>query len=225
MEVNPVDLQVYLEKLMDKEKVGALIDGVYAIAMTLLVLEIPQPEPGIDLQKAVHQTSNSLVDYVLAFMILFAFWYNQRRINDLVISHRRTTLWLNALALMMVCLLPFSTTLLYNFGQRTSWLGDFNHSALVDIVFIAVCLSIDGLIHLNLAVIHHGQGYPEEHHKKVSQVVQSRRIATLILVLVMFISFALPIPNRVSLFVVPLLMVFEVETVNLVSQTWRRLRQ
>lgn len=209
---------------MDKEKVGALIDGVYAIAMTLLVLEIPQPEPGIDLQKAIHQTSNSLIDYVLAFMILFAFWYNQRRINDLVISHRRTTLWLNALALMMVCLLPFSTTLLYNFGQRTSWLGDFNHSALVDIVFIAVCLSIDGLIHLNLAVIHHGQGYPEEHHKKVSHVVQSRRIATLVLVLVMFISFALPIPNRVSLFVIPLLMMFEVEIVHLISQTWRRLR-
>jgi len=31
---------------MDKEKVGALIDGVYAIAMTLLALEISKIEPG-----------------------------------------------------------------------------------------------------------------------------------------------------------------------------------
>ena len=214
---------------MNKEKIGALIDGVYAIAMTLLVLEISKIEPGIDLgidlQKAIHQTLHSLVDYVLAFMILFSFWYNQRRINDLVISHRRTTLWLNALALMLVCLLPYCTALLYNFGQRRSWLGDFNHAALVDIMFIAVCLSIDGLIHLTLAVIPHGQGYPEEHHKKVGQIVESRRIATLVLVLVIFISFALPIPNRVTLFVIPLILMFEVEIVHLISQTWRRLRQ
>jgi len=210
---------------MNKEKIGALIDGVYAIAMTLLVLEISQIEPGIDLQKAVHHAWTSLVDYVLAFMILFSFWYNQRRINDLVISHRRITLWLNALALMMVCLIPFCTTLLYNFGQRTSWLGYFNYAALVDIVFIAVCLSIDVLIHFKLAVIYHGKGYPEELHKKVGQIVESRRIATLGLVLVMFISFALPIPNRVTLFVIPLFMMFEVEIVHLISQTWRRLRQ
>ena len=210
---------------MDKDKVGALIDGVYAIAMTLLVLELPDPASTTGVRELIQESSKFLMDYALAFIILFAFWYNQRRINELVVSHRRTTLWLNGLTLMMVCLLPFTTALLYNFGRQTSWLGHFNQAALVDIVFIAVCLSIDGLIHLILSIIHHSQNYSQEHHQKVAQVVQSRRIATMVLILAMFASFALPIPNRISLIIIPLVLIFELEIAGHLSELWSRLRR
>jgi uncharacterized membrane protein len=225
MTASSVHLQKYPESPMDKDKVGALIDGVYAIALTLLVLELPNPEATTGVRELIQESSRLLMDYALAFIILFAFWYNQRRINDLVVSHRRITLWLNGLTLMMVCLLPFTTTLLYNFGQQKSWLGQFNQAALVDIVFIAVCLSIDGLIHLILAVIHHSQSYSQEHHQKVAQVVQSRRIATMVLIVAMFASFALPIPNRISLVIIPLILMFEVEVAVHLSKAWRRLRK
>lgn len=122
---------------------------------------------------------------------------------------------------MMVCILPFATTLLYAFGQRTSWIGQFNLGAVVDIVFVTVCLSIDGLIHLNLAIINHTQVYSQEHHQKVFQIMHSRRIATIVLILSLLLSFALPVPNRVSLIVLPILLILEKEIADKLSQMWR----
>jgi|GEM_PF-4035149 len=208
------------EKSMDKEKLGGLIDAIYAIAMTLLVLELPRPESTTGIGELIRESSNFLIDYGLAFIILFAFWYNQRRINDLVVRHQHATLWINGLSLMMVCILPFATALLYNFGQRTSWIGEFNLEAVVDIVFVTVCLSIDGLIHLNLAIINRTRSYSQEHYQKVFQIMHSRRIATIVLILSLLISFALPVPNRVSLIVVPILLIFETEIADKVSQVW-----
>jgi uncharacterized membrane protein len=206
---------------MYKERFGFLTDGIYAIAMTLLVLQLPDPKSGVGLHELVHQTSTFLIDYALAFIVLFSFWYNHVRVNDLVDTHTRSTLLVNALILMMVCLLPFSASLLYTFGEQNSWLGNFNRAALVDIVFIAVCLCIDGLIHLNLAIIQHNKIYSGEHQQKILQVVHYRRIATAILIMAMFISFALPIPNRISLIVIPPLIIFEQEVADQLLRLWR----
>ncbi|MEO1134147.1 MAG: TMEM175 family protein, partial [Cyanobacteria bacterium J06639_1] len=80
---------------MDKERVGALIDAVYAIAMTILVLELPIPDSGAELNEYIDKILFAVLDYGLTFILLFAFWYNQRRINDLIERHSRLTLWLN----------------------------------------------------------------------------------------------------------------------------------
>ncbi len=118
---------------MDREKMGALTDGIYAIAMTILALELPLPDTTQELTKSFQDIAFIVVDYGLTFILLFAFWYNQRRINDLLEIHKRGTLLLNAVILMLVCLVPFSATLLYQLGQTTTLFGA-NYATLVDLI-------------------------------------------------------------------------------------------
>lgn len=200
---------------MNKEKLGALIDGVYAIAMTLLVLELPIPKVGEALIPSIKAVVPAILDYILTFIILFAFWYHQRRINDLIVEHCRLTLWLNAFTLMMVCLIPFAATLLYNLGGENSSLFQLNHSAFADLVFIAICLSVDLSLHLELAVVSRSKFHTRSNQAKVIRIMHSRQITTLIIVLLMFLAFALPGSNRRSLFLIPLLLMFEDEVINI----------
>ncbi|NJR64257.1 MAG: DUF1211 domain-containing protein [Leptolyngbyaceae cyanobacterium CRU_2_3] len=58
---------------MHKEKLGALIDGIYAIALTILVLDLPKPETAENLIDFIPKIQYSFIDYSLSFFLLFAF--------------------------------------------------------------------------------------------------------------------------------------------------------
>ena len=194
---------------MDKEKFGALSDAVFAIAMTLLVLELPIPESEQELHEMVRTIAISIADFGLSFAILFAFWYNQRRINDLFAKHTRITLALHCFTLMMICLLPFSANLVYQFGGNVTSQMHFTHAVFVDLFFIAICLLADLSIHISLAIAGRAGLHHEHERKKVQEIWRSRQIATFILAAALLLAFALPGPNRWSLVAIPLLFLFE----------------
>lgn len=208
---------------MNKERLGALTDGIYAIAMTILVLELPLPDSSMELEESLGIILFSVVDYGLTFLLLFGFWYNQRRINELIEDHSRLTLWLNALALMLVCLLPFSATLLYRIGSTSSSLSSMSYSVFVDLLFVAICLSADILIHTILWLIGRYHAENSESREQVKRITQSRQIATVVVVIAMFISLIAPGPNRNTLIMIPLLLIFEDEVVKIVSWIRHRL--
>ena len=202
---------------MNRERIGALIDAIYAIAMTVLVLNFPVIEPGDELSKSIKIFLDIIVDYGLSFTLLFAFWYNQRRINDLVEIHSRLTLWLNGIVLMIVCLVPFSASLLYSFGKAS-----FDYVSFVDLLFTGVCLSVDFFIHMSLWVICRTHLHTPEAEPQVVRIVLARRIVTTIVILVMVCSFLLPGYDRITLLALPLLLIFEDELVKIWE--WIRLK-
>jgi uncharacterized membrane protein len=103
-----------LERLHDPARVLALSDGVFAILMTLLVLEIHVPEltQGHSLNQALAEIRPSLVAFVISFILAGMYWVGHRDLFALIRRTDRGLVWLNILYLLPLCLLPFAAGLL-----------------------------------------------------------------------------------------------------------------
>lgn len=102
------------------ERLAALSDGVFAVAMTLLVLDLRAPA-----SEAIHSDRGlwialgalvpKLVMYLMSFMTLGIFWVGQQsQLNHLARSDRGLS-WIHLVFLFAVSMTPFSTTLLAEF--------------------------------------------------------------------------------------------------------------
>jgi uncharacterized membrane protein len=102
------------------ERLAALSDGVFAVAMTLLVLDLRAPAADAihserDLWLALAALTPRLVMYAMTFMTLGIFWVGQQtQLNHLARSDRSLS-WIHILFLFAVSMTPFSTTLLAGF--------------------------------------------------------------------------------------------------------------
>jgi uncharacterized membrane protein len=104
------------------ERIGALSDGLFAIAMTLIVLEIQVPAvAGIDsdakLLAALGDLAPRFLTYLLSFMTLGIFWNGQQTQLSYLTRGNRDLSWLSLLFLAIVALFPFTTSLLAEFFQ------------------------------------------------------------------------------------------------------------
>src|SRR5213593_4044913 len=102
------------------ERIAALSDGVFAIAMTLIVLEIHVPDAGPihseqDLWDALLRLGPRLLTYFLSFLTLGIFWNGQQTQLNLFSTADRDLTWLQLAFLATVALMPFSTSLLAEF--------------------------------------------------------------------------------------------------------------
>jgi uncharacterized membrane protein len=102
------------------DRIAALSDGVFAIAMTLIVLEIRVPDPAPivteqDLWTALTTLGPRLLTYFLSFLTLGIFWGGQQTQLNLFSTADRDLTWLQLAFLATVALMPFSTSLLAEF--------------------------------------------------------------------------------------------------------------
>jgi uncharacterized membrane protein len=99
------------------ERLAALSDGIFAVAMTLLVLDLHGP-----MREAIHAESDlryallammpQLVSYLMSFLTLGIFWNGQQaQLNSFSRSDQRLT-WIHMAFLFAVSFMPFSTRLL-----------------------------------------------------------------------------------------------------------------
>lgn len=95
-------------------RVEAFSDGVFAIAITLLVLEVkvPEVEGGHGLTKALLHQWPSYVAYAVSFLTIGIMWINHHAIFDRVRLVDRGLLYRNMLLLGSVSFLPFPTAVL-----------------------------------------------------------------------------------------------------------------
>ena len=99
------------------ERIGALSDGLFAIAMTLIVLEIRVPElehpaTDADLWAALGTLVPRFVTYALSFLTLGIFWNGQQTQLSYMERGNRDLAWLELLFLAIIALFPFTTSLL-----------------------------------------------------------------------------------------------------------------
>lgn len=101
-------------------RLEGLSDGVFAVAMTLLVLDLHTPAAAAiqsesDLWHALVALAPRLLVYLMSFLTLGIFWVGQQtQLNHLVRSNR-THAWLHLVFLFGVTLTPFSTSLIAEF--------------------------------------------------------------------------------------------------------------
>jgi uncharacterized membrane protein len=108
------------------ERLASLSDGVFAFAMTLLVLDLRVPavqavhsEQG--LRAALAALAPNLLTYLLSFMTLGILWVGQNTELSKIKHSERALTWIHLAFLLMVTMLPFSTKLLAAFiSYRTA---------------------------------------------------------------------------------------------------------
>ncbi len=103
---------------MTTSRVEALTDGVYAIAMTILVLnfEVPRvPKTSPDLLEALVGLQLQFYDFLLSFFLLAVFWMVHHRQFHLIKKTDGGLPWINVVSLAFVVLIPFTTSIYSEF--------------------------------------------------------------------------------------------------------------
>jgi len=93
----------------------AFSDGVFAVIITIMVLELRVPE-GHDLRSFWDTTGSSLLTYVLSFAFVGLYWNNHHHLFQLTKRIGGGVLWANLLLLFWLSLIPFTTAWLDESG-------------------------------------------------------------------------------------------------------------
>ena len=102
---------------MGKGRLEAFSDGVIAILITIMVLELKVPQ-GINLA-ALLPLIPIFVSYVLSFVFLAVYWNNHHHLFQAVRQVNGRVLWMNMNLLFWLSLFPFAT----------AWMGENNFAA------------------------------------------------------------------------------------------------
>ena len=87
-------------------------DGVFAIAITLLVLAIRLPTPDEDLGPALARQWPEFVGYLVSFLTVGIMWVQHHRLFTLIRRSNSTFAMINVIFLMFIAFVPFPTAVL-----------------------------------------------------------------------------------------------------------------
>jgi uncharacterized membrane protein len=126
------------------QRIAALSDGVFAVAMTLLVLDLKAPaaphrgqhplwsagSEHVLLHGLLHDVAPRLLPYAMSFLTLGIFWVGQQAQLESFTRSTRALTWIHLIFLLAVTLMPFSTALLaedtsYRLPMLVYWLNLF----------------------------------------------------------------------------------------------------
>ena len=123
---------------MSKGRLEAFSDGVIAILITIMVLELTVPH-GTDLA-ALTELTPVFLSYVLSFVFLGIYWNNHHHLLQVAKQVNGNVLWANLHLLFWLSLIPFTT----------AWMGE-NNFAQLPIALYGVVLWLSGLAYYILA--------------------------------------------------------------------------
>ena len=126
---------------MKKGRLEAFSDGVIAIIITIMVLEIKVPEHGDNLKALIPMTP-FLLSYVLSFVNVGIYWNNHHHMLYLVNTITGGVLWANLNLLFWLSLIPFGT----------EWMAN-NHFAAVPVAVYGVILIMCAASYILLAYV------------------------------------------------------------------------
>ncbi len=135
-----------LERGRDLSRILAFTDGVFAIAITLLVLQIDVPtgaESASALAEDLADQSSDFTAFAISFAVIGSFWISNHRFARTIREFDRGLMLLLLLYLAFVVLIPFSSQLMGEYGDR------FDLSVLIYVV------NITGVVGASLLMTHH----------------------------------------------------------------------
>jgi TMEM175 potassium channel family protein len=110
------------ENEIEFSRIVAFSDGVFAIAITLLVLnlDISSNLPEGELGHALWDLHTDLLTYALSFAVIGRFWLGHHRFFSDVVGFDGRLIGLNLLYLAWIVLIPFSSRVLGDYGESTA---------------------------------------------------------------------------------------------------------
>jgi uncharacterized membrane protein len=105
---------------MNKTRLEAFSDGVFAIVITLLILDIRLPEVDYShFGEALKEIFPRILSYVMSFVVIGVYWIAHHNSFQLVNKTNRVFLWMNIFLLLFVSFIPFPTSLLGRYPFQT----------------------------------------------------------------------------------------------------------
>jgi len=116
---------------MTTKRIETLVDGIFAIAMTLLVLslnvpQIPYPATNAQILDFFINMIPQFFVYFLSFVLLATFWRINHSQFNIIEKTDQNLIWINVFWLLFVALVPFSTNLVGDYGYLTVPMVFFN---------------------------------------------------------------------------------------------------
>ena len=98
-------------------------DAVFAIAITILVLDLRVPDipselVSRELPSRIVELGPKFLSYVISFLVLAVYWQAHHRVFKPIRGYDGTLLWLNFLFLMAIAFLPFPTSLIGEYAEE-----------------------------------------------------------------------------------------------------------
>ncbi len=126
------------------ERVISFSDGVFSIAITLMVLSLTVPvittgDAGAELTGSLLSEWPTFFIYIISFLIIGNWWIVHHRLFQHIDRADRTLLWLNLVFLLFITLIPFQTTLMIKYP-----------GAFISVAFYALTQAIAGIILVTL---------------------------------------------------------------------------
>jgi uncharacterized membrane protein len=133
---------------MSKARLEAFSDGVLAILITIMVLELKVPR-GADLE-ALRPVLSTLLTYVLSFVYVGIYWNNHHHMLHMTTRINGAILWANLHLLFWLSLVPFTT----------GWMGEHGLSPVPVAVYgcVLFCAGVAYLILQNAIIAAQGEG-------------------------------------------------------------------
>ncbi len=124
------------EGFLPLHRIEALTDGIFAVAMTLLVIELKLPDHVLvdtadQLAHALADALPRLIAWVISFFVLATFWIAHHRLFHYVRYVDTGLLWRNLYQLAFVSLMPFSAALLGEFPTANAAQVAYNGNMVV----------------------------------------------------------------------------------------------
>lgn len=174
----------------DTGRVEAFSDGVFAIAITLLVLEIQVPHPasgGGHLWTALAALWPSYLAFVLSFFVILIMWVNHHELMRLVRTVDYPFLFANGFLLLMVTFVPFPTAVL---AQHLATADASVGVAFYCGTFIIISLTWGGLF---LTIMRRKLFHPEVHAETIDRIRRAYRAGPLVYTLATGVAFVQPV--------------------------------
>ncbi|MFN8418236.1 MAG: TMEM175 family protein [Anaerolineae bacterium] len=164
------------------ERIVFFSDAVFAIAITLLALDIRIPELSgdlaVELPKALIDAFPQFISFIIGFLVIALYWTAHHRVFRLVRRYDGGLIWLNLILLMTIAFMPIPTSLIGRYGDQP-----------IAAIIYALVVMAASLAQLSL------WWHISRHHRLIDPEVSPRLIRYYFLrSLVLLFVFALSIP-------------------------------
>jgi uncharacterized membrane protein len=126
------------------ERLLTLTDGVYAIVLTLLVLDLKVPDASeatnVELMQDLLQQIPNFTAYLISFFVIILFWMRHHWILKPLTTCSETVFWFNLLHVFFLSLIPYTSSLVGHYEQ--------------DSIAVVIFSGSIGLTGLSLLLIH-----------------------------------------------------------------------
>lgn len=105
---------------LSKNRIEALTDGIFAVAMTLLILDVKVPKSvrPDELLQGLREVGSECLSFASTFLMLGVYWVGQHNQFHLIRHTDRVVLWINLLFMMTISFVPFSMALLSSYPRE-----------------------------------------------------------------------------------------------------------